>query len=79
MLEVEKVELASFVRKLVSDSQLRELFSTDPARAVEASGVSLSSATVQAIVAQSPTIMSATADVDKAMTATFFLIIIVKK
>jgi hypothetical protein len=79
VLEAEKVELTAFVRRMVSDSMLRERFQRDPAAALAEADPALSPATREAIIAQAPTIMSATADVDKAMHAAFFLIIIIRK
>ena len=77
--DVERIELANFVRALVSDSHLRDLFAVQPAVAIERSGVSLSPETIELVAAQSDELMAATANVDKTMNAAFFFIIIVRR
>lgn len=76
--EIEQIEMASFVRMLVSDSQLRELFATDPAGAIERSGVSLCASTVEAIRAQSAAITGVTGDIDQMIAVVFFIVIIIR-
>ena len=78
MVDVEREEITSFVRSMVCDSHLRASFASDPAAALESSGVALSPETRQAIVAEAPSLLRATEGVDNPTAAAFFVVIIIK-
>lgn len=76
VMDVEKEEITSFVRSMVSDSHLRARFLEDPAAALESSGVMLSPSTRAAVLAQAPDLLRATEGIDNP-TAAFFAVIII--
>jgi len=77
VLEVEKEEVTSFVRAMVCDSHLRDLFTHDPEAALTDSGVVLSPQTRAALVEHAPDLLRATEGIDNPTAAAFFVVIII--
>ncbi len=76
--EIDRIELATLARKVVSDPELRATFAADPNAAIECSGVTLSPEVREGVVRSAEQLVGITSDIDNPTTAAFFLIIIVR-
>ena len=72
MSDLDRVELAKLVRRVVSDSEFRALFQADTLRAIDESEVNLSPVAASALVNNAKLGADLTLDMDKVASAFFF-------
>ncbi len=70
--DLDRVELARLVRRVVSDSEFRALFQADTLRAIGESGVTLSPVAAAALVKNARLAADLTMDMDMIASAFFF-------
>ena len=73
--EIDRMELASFIRMVVSDPELRALFATDASAAIVASGVNLSPVAAQALTRSASLALGLTDEMDDVLSSFFFFLI----
>ena len=75
MSDLDRMELAKLVRRVVSDSEFRALFQADALRAIGESGVTLSPVATSALVKNAKLGADLTTDMDVVASAFFFFFV----
>jgi hypothetical protein len=70
--DLDRVELAKLVRRVVSDNEFRARFQADPQDAIDHSGVNLSPVAASALVKNAKLGADLTVDMDSVASAFFF-------
>jgi hypothetical protein len=70
--DIDRLGLAKLIQRVVSDSDFRALFQSDPQDAIEHSGVSLSPVAAAALVKNAKLGAALTLDMDNVASAVFF-------
>jgi hypothetical protein len=73
--ELDRIEFANFVRMVVSDPELRALFTVDAPAAIAQSGVTLSPFAAQILADNASRAAALTSDMDSVITSFFFFLI----
>jgi hypothetical protein len=73
--DLDRLELATLARRVVSDSDFRAVFQSDPQKAIELSGSTLSPVAAAALVKNAKLGADLTVDMDKVASAFFFFFV----